>query len=154
MRDLKAERKIGTEAVLEMRRRNQDLNDKGGYDIVVLPGGKRTRVFTKKEFRIDAEGKRIVYAPMERSARDGRRKGGKGRGRKGESEGKVRGAGNSSGSQGERKAKARAKQTAITAFLASDREKKMVVAKKKKKKKKKKKEGKGNEKEQSKIAGS
>jgi hypothetical protein len=32
------------------------LNDAGGYDLIVLPSGGTTRVFTKEEFRLGADG--------------------------------------------------------------------------------------------------
>ena len=54
--DLKAERAKSVEAVLKMRRNNQQFNSDRGYDLVDLPDGKRTVVFTKKEFRIDQQG--------------------------------------------------------------------------------------------------
>merc|ERR1712176_871244 len=53
--DLKAERRISVEMVLEMRRANQDRNFQG-YDTITLPDGSTTRVFTKKEYRINADG--------------------------------------------------------------------------------------------------
>ena len=54
--DLKAERAKSVEAVLKMRRNNQQFNSDRGYDLVDLPDGKRTVVFTKKEYRIDQQG--------------------------------------------------------------------------------------------------
>ena len=32
------------------------MNDSGGYDLIVLPSGRTTRVFTKEEFRIGGGG--------------------------------------------------------------------------------------------------
>ena len=101
--NLKQERKVTTDAVLEMRRRHQELNDEGGYDLIVLPSGQKTRVFTKKEFRIDREGKKINFGSGgkgPRGKRKGRTKatqrqhkgkgGGRGRGRgRGKGKGKV-----------------------------------------------------------------
>jgi len=46
--DLKAERSKSVEAVLKMRRANQESNSDRGYDMITLPDGKRTVVFTKK----------------------------------------------------------------------------------------------------------
>mmetsp|Transcript_6610 Transcript_6610/g.7223 ORF Transcript_6610/g.7223 Transcript_6610/m.7223 type:complete len:971 (+) Transcript_6610:41-2953(+) len=46
--NLKEERKKSVENVLDMRRENQDYNDGGGYDNIILPNGKRTVVFTKR----------------------------------------------------------------------------------------------------------
>ena len=51
--DLKAERERSVEAVLDMRRQHQQWNDGNGYDIIQLPSGDKTKVFTKKEYRID-----------------------------------------------------------------------------------------------------
>eukprot|EP00986_Skeletonema_menzelii_P018623 scaffold26670_cov149-Skeletonema_menzelii.AAC.1 len=39
-----------------MRRANQQSNSDRGYDVMTLPDGKQTVVFTKKEFRIDQQG--------------------------------------------------------------------------------------------------
>ena len=54
--DLKAERIKSVEAVLKMRSSNQQSNSDRGYDMITLPDGKQTVVFTKKEFRIDRQG--------------------------------------------------------------------------------------------------
>eukprot|EP00977_Amphora_coffeiformis_P015382 scaffold4510_cov183-Amphora_coffeaeformis.AAC.67 len=54
--DLKEERTKSTESTLEMRRRFQNVNTDRGYDLITLPGGKETVVFTKKEYRIDRAG--------------------------------------------------------------------------------------------------
>ena len=54
--NLNLEREKSVDAVLEMRRNSQEYNDDGGYDIIELPSGDRTKVFTKKEFRIDRGG--------------------------------------------------------------------------------------------------
>ena len=50
-------------------------NDAGGYDIITLPSGTTTRVFTKEEYRIGADG----ATP---AARGRGRGGGRGKGRK------------------------------------------------------------------------
>ena len=55
--NLKEERQKTAENVLAMRRANQQFNNNRGYDLIKLPDGKETVVFTKKEFRIDREGK-------------------------------------------------------------------------------------------------
>lgn len=60
--DLKAERSKSVEAVLKMRRANQESNSDRGYDMITLPDGKRTVVFTKKEFRIDPQGNVVKEA--------------------------------------------------------------------------------------------
>ena len=54
--DLKAEREKSVSATLSMRRDSQDANNDRGYDLIVLPNGKSTAVFTKREYRIDQEG--------------------------------------------------------------------------------------------------
>ena len=54
--DLKAARARSVEWTLEVRRANPQFNTDSGYDIIVLPGGQRTRVFTKREFRLPRKG--------------------------------------------------------------------------------------------------
>jgi len=54
--DLERERSISVENVLAMRRNSQKQNDNKGYDIITLPNGEDTVVFTKKEYRIDRQG--------------------------------------------------------------------------------------------------
>ena len=44
------------EWALEARRSALHMNDSGGYDLIVLPSGRTTRVFTKEEFRIGGGG--------------------------------------------------------------------------------------------------
>ena len=60
------------------------IGDAGGYDLITLPSGERTRVFTKQEFRIDSAGQ-PKPAPSGRAggraARGGRTGGARGRGR-------------------------------------------------------------------------
>jgi deoxyribodipyrimidine photolyase len=88
--DLKAERKISVENVLEMRKDAQEFNDPKGYDLIKLPdGGGSTVVFTKKEYRIDERGGTIENAqtlprPSKRPKQSSSsRSGGRGRGRRG-----------------------------------------------------------------------
>jgi hypothetical protein len=50
------------EWLLETRRTALHNNDSGGYDIITLPSGDRTRVFTKEEFRLGADG--LVKLPL------------------------------------------------------------------------------------------
>ena len=57
--DLNEARKITTEFTIECRRQFQDCNDDQGYDYIELPDFTRTKVFTKKEFRIDKQGNRL-----------------------------------------------------------------------------------------------
>lgn len=54
--DLEAARRSTTFRVLSMRRANLSRNDDGGYDLIDLPDGQKTRVFTKKSFRLNREG--------------------------------------------------------------------------------------------------
>jgi hypothetical protein len=44
------------EWALEARRSALHMNDSGGYDLIALPSGRTTRVFTKEEFRIGGGG--------------------------------------------------------------------------------------------------
>ena len=83
--DLKGERSKSVEAVLKMRRANQQSNSDRGYDTITLPDGKQTVVFTKKEYRIDQHGTVIKEATLRKKSSGvissvGK---GKGRGRKG-----------------------------------------------------------------------
>lgn len=75
--DLKAERAISDEAVLEMRRKNQQFNNERGYDIVRLPNGEETVVFTKKQFRIDGQGNVLKESALKKTTASGA--GGRGR---------------------------------------------------------------------------
>lgn len=65
--DLKSEREISVQSTLDMRRRSQDANSDRGYDYITLPDGKRTVIFTKKEYRIDATGQVIKESAPGRS---------------------------------------------------------------------------------------
>ena len=71
--DLAAERALSTASVLAMRARHPRRNDAGGYDVVELPGGATTRVFTKREYRLpaddDAGKKRATSAKKGRVAK-------------------------------------------------------------------------------------
>jgi hypothetical protein len=74
--DLKSEREISVQSTLDMRRRSQDANSDRGYDHITLPDGKRTVVFTKKEYRIDATGQAITESSgrsSKQSVKDRRR---------------------------------------------------------------------------------
>ena len=73
--DLEAARRETVGALLRMRRGAPQFNDAGGYDIITLPSGTTTRVFTKEEYRIGADG----ATP---AARGRGRGGGRGKGRK------------------------------------------------------------------------
>jgi len=88
VKDLKLEREKSLNAVLEMRRNSQNYNDESGYDIIELPSGDKTKVFTKKAFRIDRRGHVIQMKNsstnsrgVKRDDRKGKRTGG-GRGKK------------------------------------------------------------------------
>merc|ERR1712238_346234 len=88
--NLKLEREKSLHAVLEMRRNSQHYNDDSGYDIIELPSSDKTKVFTKKAFRIDRKGHVIQQrnhsstnsrGVTRRDNRKGKRTGG-GRGKK------------------------------------------------------------------------
>ena len=79
--DLPSERAASVESVLKMRRNSQEFNDKKGYDLIMLPTGEKTVVFTKKEYRIDDKGT-VIPATSDRRSRKGRGKS-VGRGRRG-----------------------------------------------------------------------
>lgn len=78
--NLKEERQKSVDSVLAMRRKNQHRNDNRGYDLVTLPDGKDTVVFTKKEFRIDRAGKVLkAFAEKKTSCRSAPGRGRRGR---------------------------------------------------------------------------
>ena len=78
--DLKTERAKSVENVLTMRRNSQDYNDKKGYDLITLPDGSKTTVFTKKEYRIDGKDKSVpVTVPRNEINRKGKTRGSRGR---------------------------------------------------------------------------
>ncbi len=54
--DLSSAREATVEALLDARRSAMHANDAGGYDLIELPTGQMTRVFTKQEFRLDSNG--------------------------------------------------------------------------------------------------
>ena len=54
--DLKAERQLSVDSTLAMRRESQYANTDRGYDVITLPNGETTVLFTKKEYRIDDRG--------------------------------------------------------------------------------------------------
>ena len=64
--DLVEERQKTVANVLKMRKNNQEFNSNRGYDVIELPDGSKTVVFTKKEFRIDSNG---GIVPVEKSHR-------------------------------------------------------------------------------------
>uniref|UniRef100_A0A7S4Q6T9 Cryptochrome/DNA photolyase FAD-binding domain-containing protein n=1 Tax=Alexandrium monilatum TaxID=311494 RepID=A0A7S4Q6T9_9DINO len=74
--DLRAAREEAKRATLEMRRgiAGTWMNDHNGYDVIALPDGTTTKVFTKREYRLARDGR-----PMDPSAPAGRKGGGKGR---------------------------------------------------------------------------
>lgn len=82
--DLKAEREKSVEVVLDMRRQHQQWNDDNGYDIIQLPSGDKTKVFTKKEYRIDRFG---LVMEIEKSSREKAKARSGGRGRSGRKDG-------------------------------------------------------------------
>ena len=68
---LKDERARSIESIVDMRRGAQEFNDGKGYDMIQLPNGEKTVVFTLKEFRIDRSGR--VIPPQRRVKQDGNR---------------------------------------------------------------------------------
>lgn len=82
--DLKAEQKKSVQAVLKMRRANQQSNNDRGYDMITLADGKRTVVFTKKMFRINKQGNIIKETATQSKKSRSSTGAGKGRGRKGD----------------------------------------------------------------------
>jgi len=79
--NLVSERNKSVENVLTMRRNNQQFNDSKGYDLISLPNGDKTVVFTKKEYRIDREGN-VIKLPSKQSKSSGRGRKGRGRARR------------------------------------------------------------------------
>lgn len=79
--DLKSERDESVENVLNMRQSSQQFNDKMGYDLITLPSGETTVVFTKKEYRIDDAG--VVIPASATSRKPSKKVKTKGRGRRG-----------------------------------------------------------------------
>ena len=54
--DLDSAREQTVARLIATRASALDFNDAGGYDLITLPSGHRTRVFTKQEFRLSADG--------------------------------------------------------------------------------------------------
>ena len=92
--DLPAARRVTVRALLATRAAALDFNDPGGYDLVTVDGT-RTRVFTKQEFRLDANGQPKGGGGGAAAAAAGARAGGRGRGSR-RGRGVPRGAGRSS----------------------------------------------------------
>ena len=78
--DLTEARERTTEYTIECRRQFQEFNDAQGYDHIELPDFTQTKVFTKKEFRIDKQGKRLYGGDGELGSGSMRRNGGNGSG--------------------------------------------------------------------------
>jgi deoxyribodipyrimidine photolyase len=64
VKDLKVERQRSVENTLAMRRKSQAYNSSRGYDLIDLPNGQKSVVFTKKEFRIDENGNLLKHDDM------------------------------------------------------------------------------------------
>lgn len=80
IKDLAAARQEAKRATLDMRRGIAAtwMNDRDGYDVIALPDGSTTKVFTKQEYRLSKSG---VANPSPASKGKGARKGqGRGRG--------------------------------------------------------------------------
>lgn len=65
--DLASERAAAKDSVLAMRRAHLSKNDANGYDLIHLPCGATTRVFTKQEFRLKADGSAAPPPPPRRA---------------------------------------------------------------------------------------
>jgi hypothetical protein len=72
--NLKEERAKSVESTLEMRRKSQHANTDRGYDLIRLPNGKETVVFTKKEYRIDGNGHVLSESNPPRELRPSRQR--------------------------------------------------------------------------------
>jgi len=72
--DLKEERAKSIKSTLDVRRKYQEYNDSRGYDLVHLPNGERTVVFTKKEYRIDGKGEKMATVGRASSGNRGTKK--------------------------------------------------------------------------------
>lgn len=57
--DLTTELQLSVESTLATRRASQEFNTDRGYDLIELPNGEKTVVFTKKAYRIDSHGNLI-----------------------------------------------------------------------------------------------
>jgi len=66
--DLKGERQKSIESTLEVRRKAQDYNTDRGYDLIDLPNGQKSIVFTKKEYRIGPDGNLLLSSASTRSS--------------------------------------------------------------------------------------
>lgn len=83
--DLKAAREQTKLATLKMRQSIADtwMNDSGGYDVIALPSGEVTKVFTKREYRLSKHGQPLSPAAQQQQATAGK-SGGRGKDRAGE----------------------------------------------------------------------
>ncbi|MGK3745225.1 MAG: hypothetical protein ACI90V_012086 [Bacillariaceae sp.] len=59
--DLKTERQLSVDSTLSMRRKSQEYNTSRGYDLIRLPNGSKTIVFTKKNI---ASMKMVDFSKM------------------------------------------------------------------------------------------
>lgn len=71
--DITAARNNSKTAVLEMRRDNQAFNDEGGYDVILLPDGSRSRVFTRRDLRLNRDGSIKVFKGKKRTKKEGKK---------------------------------------------------------------------------------
>jgi hypothetical protein len=95
--DLPAARRQTVGALLRMRAASLDRNDPGGYDLITLPSGESTRVFTKQEFRLNAAGQPKPPPPTSRGKGGGRGRSEGGSGAAGTLSGHGRGRGRAGG---------------------------------------------------------
>ena len=101
IKDLEGARRASVSALLKARAAHLEWNDAGGYDLIRLPDGELTRVFTKQEFRLTGAGQpKPPPAVAAGAAQSGRREGeGRAAGRVG-GRGTDRGRGTSRGGRG------------------------------------------------------
>ena len=71
--DITTARNNSKTAVLEMRRDNQAFNDEGGYDVILLPDGSRSRVFTRRDLRLNRDGSIKVFKGKKRTKNEGKK---------------------------------------------------------------------------------
>lgn len=76
VRDLDGAKRATWEEVVRMRRAAESAcNDAGGYDVVPLPGGRRTRLFTRVPYRLPRGGQQPTATGKKRASGPGRQRG-------------------------------------------------------------------------------
>jgi len=101
IKDLEGARRASVSALLETRAAHLEWNDADGYDLIRLPDGELSRVFTKQEFRLTGAGKSKPPPAVAAGAAQSGRRGGDGRAAgRGGGRGTDRGRGTSRGGRG------------------------------------------------------